>query len=624
MTKKKRLLPLSQQFIIVLILFTISSIGIIASNAYEYIRLQTAFLDSSLEFYASQLARTAIEAYESYENVCFSAAYSHTVQEYLTSKDRTEKYEKYRQLWNQLNNTSLLSPYIVDIAVFGQDGTFASLTSTAPDYQSFADDLTGSRFSFCAAGTATINFTLCHILAMPIYSLDAGEISQLGILFLAVDVNHLLNSSVSQTESDYDPQILFTDSHGNLVYGSERLYREIGHTSERTSGPYVTDHTSSINYAVQKYSISNIDYSLYVLVDRGYTTGQVARISLRLLLGIGASLALVLFLLLLLYRPLINSLKQLTDHMKSISAGDRRSYRNGVNIQQGFLGSTEIDEISTAFNDMLKQTDLLNHTIFNTYTKMYELENNNRKTEIAFLRSQINPHFLYNTLTMICGMASAGMNDKIISVTNALSHIFRYSIKGSDMATLTEEMDIVRSYLMIQEERFGNRFRVRYQFSEDSYDCLIPKMIIQPLVENAIVHGLEKSLKPGTLRIGAGRNPQHGYLAIWIFDTGVGMPASKLEELRAAINGAASYQTGDATADLADMDAQHHDSIGILNVNSRMTLYYGTNYSLLIDSEEGVGTNIQIRVPYRTKQEDDSEPVFKGEEENNNVPSDHN
>ena len=232
---------------------------------------------------------------------------------------------------------------------------------------------------------------------------------------------------------------------------------------------------------------------------------------------------------------------------------------------------------------------------------MYELEVTNRKTEIAFLRSQINPHFLYNTLTMICGMSAEGMNDKVISVTSALSQIFRYSIKGSEMVTLAEEMEIVRSYLMIQQERFSNRITIRYEFSEDSYECLIPKMVIQPLVENAIVHGLEKSLKPGELLIGAGRNPEHGYLAIWIFDTGVGMPLDKLEELRRAVSLPVEHRNQDAAANLAGLDAVDHDSIGILNVNSRMVLYYGADYTLLIDSEADVGTNIQLRVPYQTR-----------------------
>lgn len=115
-----------------------------------------------------------------------------------------------------------------------------------------------------------------------------------------------------------------------------------------------------------------------------------------------------------------------------------------------------------------------------------------RDLELQMLRNQINPHFLYNTLTMICGMAAEGMTDKIILVTGALSQIFRYSIKGNDLVSLREELEIVKSYLMIQKERFADRFTIEYNFSDDAYDCLIPKMVIQPLVENAIVHGLEK------------------------------------------------------------------------------------------------------------------------------------
>ncbi|MDY3919377.1 MAG: sensor histidine kinase, partial [Candidatus Limivivens sp.] len=279
----------------------------------------------------------------------------------------------------------------------------------------------------------------------------------------------------------------------------------------------------------------------------------------------------------------------------------RKAVKQGITIDQGPFGCVEIVNINEAFNDMLRETNQLNHTIFQTYTRMYELEMNNRKTEIAFLRSQINPHFLYNTLTSICGMASVGMTDEIVTVTNALSQIFRYSITGEDLVTVEEELKIVKSYLRIQQIRFEGRFTVRYDMSPDSYACLIPKMIIQPLVENAIVHGLEKSLKRGELLIGSGRNSDHGYLAIWIYDTGVGMSREKLEEIRNSLSRSSRLKSGDAGKDLQEMDEQNHDSIGILNVNTRMTLYFGEDYSLIVDSEENVGTNIQLRIPYRTK-----------------------
>lgn len=197
-------------------------------------------------------------------------------------------------------------------------------------------------------------------------------------------------------------------------------------------------------------------------------------------------------------------------------------------------------------------------------------------------------------------MASANLQKEIIDTASALSSIFRYSIKGESMVSLREEMEIVQSYIKIQTYRFGNRFTVTYELPEEFHKCLIPKMVIQPIVENAIVHGLEPSLKPGTLLIGAGRNPEKGYLAIWIYDTGVGMKAEKLEQLQKTLQKPV-HSSDTIMASYSAMDVQHHDSIGLLNVNSRMILSFGNEYHLILDSEEGIGTNIQLRIPYQTK-----------------------
>lgn len=602
--KKTILLPLGQLFAVVLVLFIICTVCITLYNTEDYVRIQTEFLSSSMESYSSQLAKNTQETYESYENICYSVAYSSAVQNYLTSKNRGTSYEAYQQLQTQLENTALLNAYISDIAVYGQDGTFASLNGSAASYTPFAEELEGSTFPYCSVGTADINGTSCHILAMPICTLGTGQSQYLGILFLSVDIDHLLSNSMSEANSQklYEPEILFANDHQELIYGSESLYHTLLdsplHQTEADTYE-IKSKGSSVTYIVSYYSFHKLGLSLYVLLDKSQLTSQIHNVSMRQLLGTGVSLLLIFLFVLILYRPFLNSLKRLTDFMKSISGGDRKAIRRGAQAPQGLIGYTEINDIFNAFNKMLVKTEELNFTIFENYTRMYELEANNRKTEIAFLRSQINPHFLYNTLTMICGMAAEGMTDKIILVTGALSQIFRYSIKGSDMVPLREELEIVKSYLMIQKERFADRFTVEYDFSDDACDCLIPKMVIQPLVENAIVHGLEKSLRPGSILICARRNPQHGDLSISISDTGVGMPPEKLEELRNAISVSVRDKTGDAGADLKKMDSQNHDSIGILNVNSRMFLYYGADYTLLIDSEEDVGTRIELRVPYQ-------------------------
>ncbi|MFR3402439.1 MAG: hypothetical protein ACLTUL_09380 [Blautia faecis] len=124
---KTILLPLGRQFSIILVLFIVCTAGITLYNTQDYVRVQTDFLSSSLDSYSSQLAKNTLEAYDSYKNICYSVAYSSVVQDFLSSKNRQSSYEAYRELRTQLENTFLLNPYISDIAVYGQDGTFASL-----------------------------------------------------------------------------------------------------------------------------------------------------------------------------------------------------------------------------------------------------------------------------------------------------------------------------------------------------------------------------------------------------------------------------------------------------------------------------------------------------------------
>ena len=134
-------------------------------------------------------------------------------------------------------------------------------------------------------------------------------------------------------------------------------------------------------------------------------------------------------------------------------------------------------------------------------------------------------------------------------------------------------------------------------------------MVIQPIVENAIVHGLEPSLKPGTLEIGSGRNPEKGYLSIWIFDTGIGMSQERLSQIRNAILQPVHRAENTIMDSYKSMDSAQHDSIGLLNVNTRMVLYFGEEYTIVLDSEEGVGTNVQLRIPYRTSEQEETEDV---------------
>ncbi|MCR1841307.1 sensor histidine kinase [Murimonas intestini] len=596
--------PLKSHLIELLIIFTICIIAITIYSTYDYKKLQTSMIEDNNRLYATQLAKNTRQVYETYENICYSVAFNQAIQDYICETDPLKKYDEYQEMQNYLSNTANLDSYITDIAVIGKNGNSIALSGSTDSYEALADSLPSSRFSYQSMGIMTVKYIDSHILAMPVHRLQAGS-SYLGAMFLAIDISRFFENGMPEN-AEYKPSVLFaTSSEGELIYGDGKLYDAVLEAGENSES--FSLKAGSATYAANHYSLSHLGYDLYVLVDKSQYSARTLQLAGRQLLWMAVILLFSGVLLLRFFHPLISSLNELTQFMKKITEGERKAAKEGITIKQGMFGCLEITNISDAFNEMLRETNRLNYTIFKTYTEMYELEMNNRNTEIAFLRSQINPHFLYNTLTAICGMASAGMTDEIISVTNALSQIFRYSIKGSDLVTVAEELEIVKSYLKIQLTRFEGRFTVRYDMSDDSYACLIPKMIIQPLVENAIVHGLEQSLKKGELLIGAGRNPEYGYLALWIYDTGVGMPSEKLEEIRRALKRSSRTKSGDARKDLLEMDEQNHESIGILNVNTRMTLYFGEEYSLLIDSEENVGTNIQLRIPYHTREESEKE-----------------
>ena len=590
--------PLRSHLLELLIIFTACIIMVTIYSIYDYKKLQTSMIEDNNRLYAAQLAKNTRQVYETYEKICYSVAFNQGIQDYICETDPQKKFDEYQEMQNYLSNTANLDSYITDIAVIGDNGNAIALSGSTDSYAALAASLPSSRFSYQSIGIMPVKDIASHILAMPVHRLQAGS-SYLGIMFLAIDINRFFENGMPEN-AEYKPSILFAESSGkDLIYGDNSLYEKVIADSDGSES--FSLKAGSVTYAANHYSLSHLDYDLFVLVDKSQYNSQTLQLAGRQLLWMVVILLLSSVLLLRFFHPLISSLNQLTQFMKKITVGERKAAKDGIIIEQGAFGCLEITNISDAFNEMLRETNRLNYTIFKTYTEMYELEMNNRNTEIAFLRSQINPHFLYNTLTAICGMASAGMTDEIISVTNALSQIFRYSIKGSDLVTVAEELDIVKSYLKIQLTRFEGRFTVRYDMSEDSYDCLIPKMVIQPLVENAIVHGLEQSMKKGELLIGSGRNPDYGYLAIWIYDTGVGMTKEKLEGIREALKRSSRTKSGDARKDFKEMDEQNHDSIGILNVNTRMTLYFGEEYSLIVDSEENVGTNIQLRIPYQTR-----------------------
>lgn len=212
-----------------------------------------------------------------------------------------------------------------------------------------------------------------------------------------------------------------------------------------------------------------------------------------------------------------------------------------------------------------------------------------KQAELDALQSQINPHFLYNTLDVIRGQASEHHIKEIELMALSLSKLFRYSISDHDaFVTLDEELENIDCYMTIQNVRFNNRLACHKVIDADTLKCKIPKLLIQPIVENAIYHGLEKKMGAGKLTINSYRTGSR--LMISIQDDGLGISPERLAE----INNALSNQN--AGSRLINKNKKHF-SIGLSNVNSRIKLLFGNEFGLFIYSTEGFGTTVQMILP---------------------------
>jgi len=254
---------------------------------------------------------------------------------------------------------------------------------------------------------------------------------------------------------------------------------------------------------------------------------------------------------------------------------------------------SELYPISKSLNIMVKKVkDLI--------SREYNEKILRKQAELNALQSQINPHFLYNTLESIRGQALEEGVDNIANMSKALSNIFRYSIsRKGHMVSLGEELKNVDNYLTIQQYRFNNKFNIKKIIEKDDHNDIMmykmPKLTIQPIVENAIYHGLETKSGKGDIIIKAYTTEKR--LIISVEDNGVGMDEDKVNSLnKSFINGVGEH------------DIQYENKttgIGLFNVNERIRLYFGEKYGLRVYSTLGVGTTVEVVIPLVTENDEE-------------------
>jgi two-component system sensor histidine kinase YesM len=236
----------------------------------------------------------------------------------------------------------------------------------------------------------------------------------------------------------------------------------------------------------------------------------------------------------------------------------------------------EIGHLGKSFNTMIGEIQKL-------IDMVYREQQSKREAELRTLQEQIKPHFLYNTLDTIQWMAQDHGADDIVRIVGALTNLFRIALsKGKEMIRVSDEVEHVRSYLIIQKARYEDKFDFSIDVEDEVLPFMVLKLTLQPLVENAIYHGIKERRGRGNIRVEAVR--RDGALVMRVTDDGVGMPAEKLESVRALVSAAPAA-------------ASQKDGYGISNVNERIQLSFGRKFGLRFESSPGRGTTVEILHP---------------------------
>ena len=269
----------------------------------------------------------------------------------------------------------------------------------------------------------------------------------------------------------------------------------------------------------------------------------------------------------------------------------RRCEEDISRFAEGYLSADALTRIGDSLTPMSRRA-------FDRLAKMMNSRDlvslNRRQAQYLALQNQINPHFLYNTLDSIRSEAVLAGLDTVADMTEALAVFFRYTIsKVENLVALEEELDNCRTYFKIQKYRFGDRlvFRVEYDEEDPSVlRCLVPKLMLQPIVENSIIHGTELKIGEGVTTISSAKTRTR--LTIQVSDNGIGMDQQTLKKLNTRLNAPASGELRD----------ESDGGIALTNVSRRIHLIYGEEYGLHVFSMENAGTVVSISLPVVTDQ----------------------
>lgn len=572
-----------------LIIITLLVIGLVSVSKFSKI------LESNTGMYSYQIIDQVIKNVDFYikdmESISAIANYDYSIQKYLKNNEpglSKERFSDVNTITALLKSIGSTREDIVSILIIGNNGSIICSNINAKINKSYnfikqkwyKDAIEGRGNSVIGKPhkqSYLVNSnTLVISLSRSINSFDGKD--QLGVILIDLNLK-VLDDILRNVKPGKEGYVFIVDNEGNFIYHPDYSYmyrtmdeiyiRNIIKTDDSIipdilqseEGSFIKQLNNEKNQITYK-RIQSTNWTVASITPYDEMTSDVDNVK-----GYIIVIGLICLICAFAVSVLISSM--ISKPVKKLELLMEEAENGNLDVSLDFDSRDEIGMLSQRFNNMIVKIKSLMHQIIKEQEDM-------RKTEFKALQAQINPHFLYNTLDSIIWMAEMNKNEVIVMI-DALAKLLRISLsRGNDIISVESEIEHVRNYLVIQSMRYTNKFDYDIDVDEEALSKNTLKLILQPLVENSIYHGVKNKRQKGKITI-RGRMAE-GKVLLEVIDDGIGMdPAKCLDIVSSTVHSKKGF-----------------NGIGVKNVNERIQLYCGKDCGLKYMSEPGAGTTVQV------------------------------
>lgn len=536
--------------------------------------LTTAYVKRSVRNNITEMNQTILEQtngkiedfYETMNHIAAALVYSPVTTSYYDQNNR-ERVLSTDEISATFSNTVLLENNIAGIYLFdmekNQIASFGANENIGRFSSSIRNQMECSNQFYLDSSQEGY-----YLIYYPVYNLDTlvyGKQNGMAVFLMKSREfdNMLKNSQATKNTEIY------------LLDGNNAVVTSCGGKAEYALSK--DQQTDSRDYFVQVKNVVIPGWKLVSRIPKSemYTSAEDGRSPL--IIAYLFSDVLILILAWFCYRNFLVRMHRVDQFITGV-----------INRPEHRMKEERMDEIGSIvhnLNQMLDDKETMNREVQKSQQRVYEMELSRKQLQIQAYQNQINPHFLYNTFDCIRGVALYKGEEEIAQITMALSKVFRFAVKGDNIVTVKEEMDYIREYATIIDYRFMGKIEVDYDIDEDLYQHHVIKLMLQPIVENAVFHGLEQKVDGGTVEVSV-QKWGDDRMRICVEDDGCGMSKERLEEIRSNLD-----------------KKMNTRGIGMSNIYQRLLLFYGEDIYFDIDSKEGKGTKVTIIIPEEIREE---------------------